>query len=258
MTDYIKRFIETKFAKMREVGKYTTECLDEISQLVNVGLSTEDINEFVMEFGNRHKLKNAQYNYNMHGRTFPAYCCTSLNESLCHEIPNVRTKLKNGDILKVDITFIKDGFHGDACRTFLVGKCHKTTVDFVETARNTVQIGIQQVFPGNRYGAIGRAIEEYCKHNHVRVARDFVGHGIGEVFHDFPSVSHIDDPEMPSYELEMMIGDTFTIEPIIVSGNTRYITKRDGWTTVTRDGSLAAQFEKTVGVTENGAEVFCQ
>lgn len=247
-----------KFEKMRIVGKWTTVCLNDLEHFIEPGISTEQINMFVKSFGEQYGLINAQYRYQSHGRVFPAYACTSLNEVLCHGIPNKNTVLRNGDIIKVDITFIKDKYHGDACRTYIVGKTTDRIKNFVDIAHSATQIGCQQAFPGNKFGNIGKAIEEYCNINRVKIARDFVGHGIGEVFHDFPAVSHTHDPESDSYNVKMKPGDTFTIEPILIFGGPRYRTKRDGWTTISRDGSLTAQFEKTIGITEESYEVFCE
>src|ERR1700722_7324730 len=169
-----------KFVKMREVGKYTTECLDRLTDFIQPGITSNDVNRFVKEFGEKKLLENADYGY--HG--YPAYCCTSLNEVMCHGLPN--DDILEAGVLKVDVTFRKDGYHGDACRTYIIGAVPTTVQDFVEVARNATQCGIQQCGPGAHFGAIGRAIEAYANHVGVYIARDFMGHGVGLNFKVIP------------------------------------------------------------------------
>jgi methionyl aminopeptidase len=247
---------EHKFEKMRAVGMLTTQCLDELAELLKPGWTTDKVNMFVLQYEKYHGLHNSQYNYlNENDMPFPAYCCTSVNEVMCHGIPGLRV-LKDGDLLKVDVTFSLDGYHGDACRTFIVGRPTAEGRDLVQIAESALKIGMQQVEPGNHFGLIGKSIQEYCDHNKVSIPADFVGHGIGLVFHDYPQVSHTYDPDMPSYNLEMREGDTFTIEPIICQKKADWKLQRDGWTVATRDKGLSAQFEATLGVTKDGYEIF--
>jgi methionyl aminopeptidase len=243
---------------MREIGKLTSQCLDELKFFIKPGISTGNIDQFVKNFGEDNDLKNAQYGYRFDREMppFPGYCCTSINEVLCHGIPAEGELLNDGDIVSVDITFkSKDGYHGDACRTYIVGQIPQKTRDLVEVAECALQIGIQQCFPEGKIGDIGKYIEEYIAHNKMYVAKDFVGHGIGQNFHENPSIPHV-LTEGYNAEVRMHPGDCFTVEPIILLHHTKQKVLHDGWTVLGK--SLAAQFEATIGINETGYEVFAR
>ena len=248
-----------KFKKMREVGAIVTKCLDELNSFIKPGTSTDNINQFVYHFQEEHEVKNSQFGYHpaFSETKFPAYCCTSINEVLCHGLPNKNDILQEGDIVSVDITFNKDGFHADACRTYLVGEISKQAQDLCDVAENALHIGIQQCHPGNKISNIGRYIEQYVKHNKLWVVGDFVGHGVGQNFHEYPTIPHVLNEDM-EFSAKMEVGQTFSIEPIITNKMTRHKVMRDKWTVIAKDAKLAAQFEATVGITEDGVEVFCK
>ena len=237
---------------MREVGKYTSQCLDELQDFIKPGITSQQVNEYVRTFGDKNLLENAQFGY----KGFPAYCCTSLNEVMCHGIPN-STVIEAG-VLKVDITFKKHGYHGDACRTYIVGKVQKEVTDFVEIAHNALRVGIQACGPNAKYGHIGKAIETYADYNKVYIAKDFIGHGIGLDFHDSPGILHVANNKDLFYNATMEPGQTFTIEPIIMMGSSGYRTLSDGWGIRQKEKKLTAQWEATLGITLDGYEIFCQ
>lgn len=248
---------QEKFEKMRVVGKLTAQCLKELQSVIKPGITTEDINQFVLRYQQNHNLTNAQYGYIVDNKKFPAYCCTSVNEVMCHGIPSLKTILKKGDIVKVDVTFVKDGYHGDSCYTFIVSsQVSAETIKFVHTANEALSKGIQAAQPFVRLSEIGKAIETYCKEKEVTISRDFVGHSIGLVFHDKPSIPHTSEMLLEEEETILKPGMTFTIEPIICAGRAGYKTAKDGWTISTADHKLSAQFEHTLGITETGNEVF--
>jgi methionyl aminopeptidase len=239
---------------MREVGKFVTECLDQIqSKHLHAGFTTRDIAWFVRDYCLAHNLINAQKGY--HG--FPGDCCTSLNEVMCHGIPSSTGILHRGDLLKVDITFIKDGYYGDACRTFIIPGANYDSSPVANVARCALEIGVEAAQPGCFLGDIGEQIEKYVKEAGMSVARDFVGHGIHTEFHTEPQVSHVKDHAYRDRKIILEPGMTFTIEPIICQKKPKYKILEDGWTVVTRDKGLSAQFEATIGITENGNEIFC-
>lgn len=253
-------FNHEKFKLMREVGNLTSLCLDELKGFIKPGISTEDINQFVFSFQNKHNLQNAQYGYFFNNipekYKFPGYCCTSLNEVLCHGIPSKKDILKEGDLVKVDITFIKNGYHGDACRTYPVGNISPEARTLILVAEGALHVGIQQCYFANKVRNIGAAIEEYVNNNGMWVAGDFVGHGIGKRFHEFFSVPHILSEDI-SFSFPLQIGQTFTVEPIVCLKKSRFKTAKDKWTV--QGNKLAAQFEATVGINQVGkVEIFCQ
>jgi methionyl aminopeptidase len=250
-----------KFVKMREIGAITARCLDWLEIYIEPGISTADIDNEVLHFQQTYQVENAQYGYRFHqsDRPFPGHCCTSVNKVLCHGIPSPDEVLNDGDIVTVDITFkSKDGYHGDAARTYIVGQVPQNVRHFVEVSQCALQIGLQQCFPGNKIGNIGKYIEEYIAHNKMHVAEEFVGHGIGLQFHESPSIPHflVEESKSLSASTRMEPGQTFTIEPIITMHKTRHKLKNDGWSVIGK--SLAAQFEATVGINEENYEVFCK
>jgi methionyl aminopeptidase len=232
---------------MRRACRLAAETLLAAAELIRPGITTDAINQFVHEDTLRRGAKPAPLNY--HG--FPKSVCTSVNEVVCHGIPSGQ-KLKDGDIINVDVTSIYEGFHGDTSATFYVGEPSKEARHVTETARRALDIGISVVRDGARLGDIGAAIQEFAEGEGCSVVRAFVGHGIGRRFHEPPQVSHVgrrgDGRRLTS-------GMCFTIEPMINVGGYEVDILDDGWTVVTRDGSLSAQFEHTLVVTKEGCEV---
>jgi methionyl aminopeptidase len=232
---------------MREVCRLAAETLLAVGEIIRPGMTTEEIDRFVYEDTLRQGARPAPLNY----KGFPKSVCTSVNEVVCHGIPGAQT-LKDGDIINVDVTHIFKGFHGDTSATFYVGEPSEEAKLVTEVARKSLELGIAQVKPGGRLGDIGAAIQEFAESHGCSVVRDFVGHGIGRVFHDEPKVSHYGSW---GRGIRLKPGMTFTIEPMINSGAWEVRILDDDWTAVTADGSLSAQFEHTVLVSEQGSEV---
>jgi methionyl aminopeptidase len=232
---------------MREVGRLAADSLCAVAEILRPGITTDDINAFVHADTLKKGAKPAPLGY----KGFPKSVCTSINEVVCHGIPGPRL-LKEGDIINVDITHIYKGFHGDTSATFYVGEPTDEARHVTEVSRKCLEIGIAQVRPGARVGDIGAAIQEFAHAKGCSVVRDFVGHGIGRVFHDEPKVSHC-GPAGRGARLKP--GMTFTIEPMINLGTWEVKILADDWTAVTADGRLSAQFEHTVLVTQDGCEV---
>ncbi len=242
---------------MRTVGHLAAETLCLVASLIRPGTTTEQINEFVHQDTLKKGARPAPLNYRGGGRgpPYPKSVCTSVNEVVCHGIPGPHT-LKDGDIVNVDVTHLYGGFHGDTSATFYVGrKLSEEAKRVTEVARRSLELGIQQVRPGGRLGDIGAAIQEFAEGHGCSVVRDFVGHGIGRKFHDEPKVSHYGNW---GKGLRLRAGMTFTIEPMINIGGWEVELLDDEWTAVTADGSLSAQFEHTVLVTESGVEILTQ
>ncbi len=239
-----------EIAGMRRSGRFNAELMEYLRPLIRPGLSTEDINGIVHEYTLRHGHIPAPLNY----RGFPKSVCTSLNDVVCHGIPSATEVIKDGDILNVDITSIVAGFHGDMNETFYIGTNISATARLVtETAREALKIGLRAVKPGRTLYDVAAAIQDYVEARGCSVVREFTGHGIGRGFHEDPQVPHYRTPESRKVLLEP--GMTFTIEPMVNAGHWRTRVLADGWTAVTEDGSLSAQFEHTVLVTEAGVEV---
>jgi methionyl aminopeptidase len=232
---------------MRRAGQVAAETLIVVGAAIRAGMTTEEINTIVHEDTIRRGARPAPLNY--HG--FPKSVCTSINEVVCHGIPGPR-RLQPGDIVNVDVTSILDGFHGDTSATFYIGEPTAEARHVTEIARQALQIGMAQVRDGARLGDIGGAIQEYAEGQGCSVVRAFVGHGIGRRFHEPPQVSHFGQR---GSGLRLKSGMCFTIEPMINLGDYEVDILDDGWTVVTRDRSLSAQFEHTVLVTEKGCEV---
>ena len=243
--------VEIKSAReielMRRAGRLAAETLSAVAEIIRPGLSTEEINSFVHQDTLAKGATPAPLNY----LGFPKSVCTSVNEVVCHGIPGARV-LEEGDIINVDVTHIVDGFHGDTSATFYVGEPSDDAKRVTEVSRRCLQLGIEQVRPGARLGDIGAAIQEFAESQGCSVVRDFVGHGIGRKFHDEPKVSHV-GTRGKGYRLKA--GMTFTIEPMINGGAWQVEVLDDDWTAITADGSLSAQFEHTVLVTDGGVEV---
>ena len=237
------------FEGMRKAGRLAAETLDFITPHVKPGVTTGELDRLCHEFALAHGAQSAPLNY----RGFPKSICTSINHVVCHGIPGDR-RLDEGDILNIDVTPILDGWHGDSSRMFLLGeRIPLKAKKLVEVTHEAMMRGIAVIRPGVRIGAIGAAIQRYAEAHRYSVVRDFCGHGIGRIFHDAPSILHYGRPEDGP---EMREGMLFTVEPMINAGRWEVKILADGWTAVTKDRSLSAQFEHTVGVTATGHEIF--
>jgi methionyl aminopeptidase len=237
------------FEGMRRAGALAAAMLDFIAPYIRPGVTTGELDRLCHGFALDHGAVSAPLNY----RGFPKSICTSINHVVCHGIPGDR-RLVEGDILNIDVTPILDGWHGDTSRMFFVGE--RTGVKarrLVDVTYEAMMRGIAVIKPGVRIGAIGHAIQSYAESHRFSVVRDFCGHGVGRVFHDAPSILHYGKPEDGP---EMREGMFFTVEPMINAGGWEVKVLGDGWTAVTKDRSLSAQFEHTVGVTATGYEIF--
>ena len=236
------------FAGMRRAGRLAAETLDFITPYVEPGTATAELDALCHDFIVGHGATPAPLNY----RGFPKSICTSVNHVVCHGIPGDK-KLRDGDILNIDITVILDGWHGDTNRMFPVGKVGVKGRRLIEVTHEAMMRGIETVRAGATLGDIGHAIQSHAESRRCSVVRDFCGHGLGRVFHDAPNVLHYGDA---GAGLELKTGMFFTIEPMINLGGWQVKILADGWTAVTKDRSLSAQFEHSIGVTETGREIF--
>jgi len=237
-----------EIAKMRVAGRLAAEVLEMIAPHVQAGISTDELDQICHDYiVDVQQAIPAPLNY--HG--FPRSICTSVNHVICHGIPGGK-RLKKGDIVNLDITVIKDGFHGDTSQMFYVGPPSVQAKRLVETAYESMRIGIAMVKPGARLGDIGHAIQKYAEGQNFSVVREYCGHGIGRQFHEDPQVLHYGEPDTG---LTLEPGMTFTIEPMINAGKREVKLLPDGWTVVTKDHSLSAQWEHTILVTADGHEV---
>ena len=239
--------------KMKVAGKLASEVLDFISPFVKPNVTTEQINTLCHDFMTKEqKTIPAPLNYAPPGHSpFPKSICTSVNNQICHGIPGEKI-LKKGDIVNIDITVIKDGYHGDTSRMFYVGDPSIQAKRLCEITYQSMWLGIRQVKPGAHLGDIGNAIQKYAESNSYSIVREFCGHGIGKVFHDEPQVLHYG---LPGEGVELKAGMIFTIEPMINAGKKDIKILPDKWTVVTKDRSLSAQWEHTILVTNSGYEV---
>lgn len=243
----------TEIEYMRKAGISAAALLSHLGSLVKPGITTEFLNEKAHLWAMERGLTNAPLNYAPRNQPpFPKSICTSVNDVVCHGIPNENQTLNDGDIINIDVTPITNGFHGDTSKTFLVGSVSKERIDLVKTTKECLDLGIQQVKPGNTLGDIGNAIQTYAEAKGYSVVRDFIGHGIGRVFHTDPIVFHYGKPKTG---LKLIPGMIFTIEPMINIGSYEVKILDDQWTAITKDGSDSAQFEHTVLVTDTGVEV---
>ena len=251
MTIHIKNSQEIE--KMRIAGKLASQVLDYITPFVNPGITTEEIDRLCHDFMvNVQKTIPAPLNYAPDGHTpYPKSICTSINHQICHGVPGPKA-LKDGDIVNIDITVIKDGFHGDTSRMFLLGDTSIQARRLCKMTYEAMWLGIQQVKPGAKLGDIGFVIQDFAEKNGFSVVREFCGHGIGKRFHEEPQVLHYGKP---GTGLTLEAGLIFTIEPMINAGKRDIKQMPDGWTIVTKDRSLSAQWEHTILVTETGYEV---
>jgi len=238
------------FEKTKIAGKIAAGALDEVSKIIKPGISTEEIDMVCYTYINDHKAYSAPLFY----RGFPKSCCTSPNHVVCHGIPSDKI-LKDGDIVNVDVTALKDGWHGDTSRMFKVGDISIKAKKLINTTYEAMIKAINIVKDGIHLGDIGSVIQQHVETEGFSVVQDFCGHGIGEKFHKEPNVLHYGKKGSGERIKEGMI---FTIEPMINLGDYETKTLNDGWTAVTKDKSLSAQFEHTIGVTKNGCEVFTQ
>ncbi len=234
--------------KMRVAGRLASEVLDMIEEHVKPGITTDELNVICHDYiVNEQQAIPAPLNY--HG--FPKSICTSINHVICHGIPNDK-HLKKGDIINIDITVIKDEYHGDTSRMFYVGNVSPVAKRICDTAKECMLIGIEMVKPGIQLGDIGHAIQQHAENKNYSVVREYCGHGIGKVFHEEPQVLHYGRPKTG---VRLQEGMTFTIEPMINAGRKETRLLADNWTVVTRDRSLSAQWEHTILVTTDGYEI---
>ncbi len=233
---------------MKESCRLAANTLKHIEDKLEIGMSTEDVNKLCHDYIIDHKAIPSCLNY--HG--FPKSVCTSLNEVICHGIPSEKDKLKDGDILNVDVTTYFNGFHGDTNRTFLIGNVSPEIKKLVDVTYECLLAGISVVKPGARLGDIGAIIQEMAEGHGYSVVREYCGHGIGREFHEDPQVLHYGKK---GTGIELKKGMTFTIEPMINLGSRHCLLLEDDWTVVTNDGKVSAQFEHTILVTDDGAEI---
>ena len=248
MTNNIKIHNQHEFQCMREAGALAAGCLDFITDYVKPGISTFEIDEICHKYQIENGAIPAPLNY----KGFPKSVCTSVNHVVCHGIPGNKI-LEEGDILNIDVTPKLNGWHGDTSRMFYVGNVKIKAQKLVETTFEAMMRGIEQVKPGNTTGDIGHAIQSFAEKKNYSVVRDFCGHGLGKVFHDQPSILHFGEK---GEGVRLEEGMFFTVEPMINIGGYKVKILNDGWTAVTCDKSLSAQFEHSLGVTKNGYEIF--
>jgi methionyl aminopeptidase len=247
-TGQIKIYDAEAFAAMRRAGRLVAECLDMLVPEVKPGVPTNRIDRLVFEFAMDHGAFPATLMY----RGYTKSTCTSVNHVVCHGIPNDKP-LKEGDIVNIDVTLIVDGWHGDSSRMYAVGPIPRRAERLIDVTFEAMMRGIAAIRPGGTAGDIGAAIENFVEKHNMSVVRDFCGHGVGRLFHDEPNIVHVG---RPGEGIVLKPGMLFTVEPMINLGRSHVKVLSDGWTAVTRDRSLSAQFEHTVGVTSTGVEVF--
>ena len=239
-----------KFEKMRIAGKLASKTLDMLIDEVKVGVSTDKIDQLGYEF----IRDNGGYSAPLYYRGFKKSLCTSLNHVVCHGIPSDRI-LDEGDIINIDVTAIVNEYYGDTSRMFTIGNVSVKAKNLINTTYESMMKGIEILKPGIKLGDIGFAIQSYVEDKGFSVVKDFCGHGISNKFHEQPNILHYGKKNTG---LELNPGMTFTIEPMINAGKFDVKVQNDGWTAVTKDKSLSAQFEHTVGITENGYEIFTE
>ena len=244
----IKLYDADGFAGMRRAGRLAAEILDALAPHVVPGVSTDTLDRIVLDMTLAAGAVPATLGY----RGYTHSSCISINHVVCHGIPSAKT-LKNGDIINVDVTPLLDGWHGDSSRMYLVGDVGVKARRLVDVTDECLMLGIEAAKPGNRMGDIGHAIQVHAEKHRYGIVRDFCGHGVGRVFHDAPEVVHMGKPGTGP---ELKPGMIFTIEPMINIGRGDVKVLDDGWTAVTRDRSLSAQFEHSIGITEDGCEIF--
>lgn len=238
---------QTDISKIRAVCKIGREIMNAVSKIVAAGITSNDIDQFV------HKMciENNCYPSPLNYYSFPKSCCVSINEVICHGIPD-DTVICDGDIVNVDITIYRDGFHADLNETFIVGNVDQDSKRLVRTTLECIESAIAICKPGVAYRTIGDTIQKYAEKNGLSVVRSYCGHGVGKLFHDNPTIPHYGKNKAKGY---MMPGHVFTIEPMLNLGTYEDITWPDNWTAVTKDGTRSAQFEHTILITDTGAEI---
>jgi methionyl aminopeptidase len=234
--------------RIRESGKIAAGAVEAVGLAIRPGVTTNELDIIGHEF----MIERDAYPSTLGYRGYPKSVCTSINEVICHGIPD-NTVLEDGDIINIDITAFKNGVHGDLSKTFIVGEASQEATDLVERTREAMNRGIKSVAPGREINVIGRAIESYAKRFGYGVVRDFTGHGVGTAFHSGLVIPHYD--AAPEFAQTMEVGMVFTIEPMLTLGTYRWDMWADDWTVTTRDKSLTAQFEHTIVVTERGADI---
>ena len=239
-----------KFEKMKIAGNLASRTLDMLTENIKEGVSTDHIDKLGYEF----IRDNGGYSAPLYYRGFTKSLCTSLNHVVCHGIPSDRI-LKDGDAVNVDVTAIVNGHYGDTSRMFTIGKTSVKLNNLINATYESMMSAIKILKPGVRLGDIGHAIQSFVEERGFSVVRDFCGHGIGTTFHEAPNILHYGNKNTG---MELKPGMTFTLEPMINSGKYDVKTLNDGWTAVTKDKSLSAQFEHTLGITENGYEIFTE
>jgi len=250
-TETIVLLSKREIEKMRRVGRLAAKLLHHLEPLVEPGITTLELDKEAELWTKAHGARSAPLGY--HG--FPKSICTSINEVICHGIPNEKQVLKEGDIINIDVTPILDGYHGDTSKTFFIGTPSPVAKKLVEVTEKCMYLGIAEVKPGNKIGDIGAAIQEYAEAEGFSVVRDFVGHGVSNIFHTAPQIPHYG---IRGKGKKLRAGMVFTIEPMINEGTWEGVVLDDGWTAITKDGKLSAQFEHTVAVTETGVEILTQ
>jgi len=244
MTD---KMIEA-FDGTRKAGAIASGALDEVAKIIKPGIKTDEIDKLCFEFINDNKAYSAPLFY----RGFPKSCCTSPNHTVCHGIPKDKI-LKEGDIVNVDVTALKNGWHGDTSRMYFVGEVSTKAKKLVKTTYEAMSKSIKILKDGIQVGDIGSVIQKHVESQGFSVVRDFCGHGTGKNFHQPPNILHYGEPKTGD---EIKTGMIFTIEPMINEGNYETKLLNDGWTAVTKDKKLSAQFEHTIGITDKGYEIF--
>jgi methionyl aminopeptidase len=241
-------YTATEIELIREAGRVAARAVEAVGLAIRAGVTTDELDAI----GHAYMIEHDAYPSTLGYRGYPKSVCTSINEVICHGIPD-DTVLGDGDIINIDITAFKDGVHGDLSKTFVVGEPRPEATDLVERTREAMNRGVRAVAPGRAINVIGRAIESYAKRFGYGVVRDFTGHGVGEAFHSGLVIPHYD--AAPKFAETMEVGMVFTIEPMLTLGSYDWDMWTDGWTVTTRDKSLTAQFEHTVVVTERGADI---
>lgn len=237
-----------KFESIKLAGSIAAGALDEITHIIKPGIKTSEIDDLCYQYINDHKAFSAPLYY----RGYPRSCCTSANHVVCHGIPSEKVLIE-GDIINVDVTAIKNGWHGDTSRMFTIGECSVKAKKLVKVTYEAMMKAINIIKPDINLGNIGHVIQKTVEAEGFSVVRDFCGHGIGKKFHESPNVLHYGEQNSGQ---KLKSGMIFTVEPMINFGNFETKTLKDGWTAVTKDKTLSAQFEHTVGVTKEGYEIF--
>jgi methionyl aminopeptidase len=233
---------------MRKAGALTAQALDLLVEHVRPGVTTNALDKLIADFAREHGVYSAPLFY----RGYPKSICTSINHVVCHGVPDDKP-LRSGDIVNIDVTLVVDGWYGDSSRMYLVGDVNRKAQRLVDVTYESLQRALAVVRPGATTGDIGHAIQSYAEAERCSVVRDFCGHGLGQLFHDEPNILHYGKP---GEGVPLKAGMIFTIEPMINLGKPQVKVLGDGWTAVTRDRELSAQFEHSIGVTETGCEIF--